>query len=254
MNAPMTIQQYVSQMQAIPSGSFTIGRTYPYFDETKLFENEVPAHSVVLRSYKMGSTPVTVGMWREYVDSNSSISMPDAPEWGWVDNHPMVNVSWCDIMGSEYDVGYCDWACNVSGIHLTLPTEAMFEYAAKGGRDYMYPWGKVFDTRKLWCFAKSSFYESTAPVDRIDDIYRNRYCLTDMSGNVWQWCSDYYGPYEKATVTNPLGTPSNSTNLRCLRGGSWLNFGPDHFRCANRNMDRADIRHDDYGFRLVAPA
>ena len=260
MIAPLTLKQYVSQLQTIPSGRFTMGRTYEIEDVEGFFKDEVPAQSVDVSSFRLGATPVTVGMWREYVRADPSLSMPDAPEWGWIDNHPMVNVSWNDIMGRDGMGGYCRWASKVSGVRLRLPSEAMFEYAAKGGRDDKYPWGNTFDRSKLWCFkAVGDAGKTTASVDRTDHIYRNAYGLTDISGNVVQWCFDFYGPYSSQkrdhlgypiVVANPEGAATG--RFRCVRGGSWDYIDPHYFRCANRLRYDPDVRDGLDGFRISA--
>jgi sulfatase modifying factor 1 len=250
MQAPMTIKQYVSQMRKIPGGRFTMGRTYKVKDE-RWVEAEVPAHPVDVSAFRLGATPVTVGMWREYLRVNSSLSMPEPPEWGWIDSHPMVNVSWNDIMGEDGKGGYCAWASRVSGVRLLLPTEAQWECAAKGGNDQKYPWGNEYDDSKLWCSVKTA-KTKTAPVVRSSNIYRNTYGLTDMVGNVWHWCSDLYAPYSSVSQTDPIGPRSTSDNDRCVRGGSWLSSNPDIFRCAFRIGDFPDGRSFNGGFRLSA--
>ena len=107
MQAPMTIKQYVSQMRKIPGGRFTMGRTYSIKDEFDYYDDEVPAHVVDISSFKMGGTLVTVGMWREYVRANKQLSMPKVPDWDWIDDHPVVNVTWNDIVGVDGTGGYC---------------------------------------------------------------------------------------------------------------------------------------------------
>ena len=253
MNAPLTLTQYVSQLQTIPSGRFIMGRTYMIEDDQR-FTDEVPAHPVDISQFKMGATPVTVGMWREYVLSDKCLSMPDSPPWNWIDNHPMVNVSWDEIMGVDGKGGFCAWASAVAGLQLTLPTEAQFEYAAKGGHDDKYPWGNDYDTTKLWSESLDNTYLlGTGPVDRTNRIDRNIYGLTDMIGNVWQWCADIYCPYEASSEVNPTGPSSISDDFdfRCVRGGSWDYLGvPSYFRCALRSRCYPDFSRHDTGFRL----
>jgi sulfatase modifying factor 1 len=161
-------------------------------------------------------------------------------------------VSWNDIMGSDGKGGFCAWASDIAGFRLTLPTEAQFEYASRGGQSgLVYPWGNSFDDSKLWC-SKSNQRTSTAPVIRPSNIFRNAYGLTDMSGHVWQWCSDWYGPYSNASQTDPQGPSSSSQISRCVRGGSWDNYDPDLFRCAYRLRNLPDNWFINDGFRLSA--
>jgi formylglycine-generating enzyme required for sulfatase activity len=157
-------------------------------------------------------------------------------------------------MCSDGKGGFCAWASDISGFRLTLPTEAQWEYAARGGvAGSEFPWGNSFDRSKLWC-SKKDFGDAgkTAPVVRSSNIYRNSFGLTDMVGNVWQWCSDLYGSYTGTEETNPVGPPSTSDNLRCVRGGSWSISLPVNLRCANRISDSPDFRFLIFGFRLSA--
>jgi formylglycine-generating enzyme required for sulfatase activity len=200
----------------------------------------------------MGATPVTVAIWKEYCAATGT-TLPKTPDWGLLDDHPVVNVSWNDIMGSDGKGGFCAWVSDAAGFRLALPTEAQFEYASLGGQSGLrYPWGDTFDDSKLWC-SKSTERKSTAPVTRSSNIYRNAYDLTDMSGNVWQWCLDLYGPYTTSAQNDPIGPSSTSDNTRCVRGGSWLSRNdPGVFWCADRFRGYPDGRIDIKGFRLSA--
>ena len=240
------LNAYIESLRPIPAGTFQMGSSNGDDDEK-------PVHSVTLSSFRMGATPVTVAVWKEYCAATGT-KLPKAPDWGLLDDHPVVNVSWIDIMGSDGTGGFCGWASDVAGFRLTLPTEAQFEYAARGGQSGLeYPWGNSFDRSKVWC-SSSSFGDAkrTAPVVRTSNNYRNSFGLTDMSGNVWQWCSDWNGPYSSASHNDPTGPSSTSDNRRCARGGSWFDGYPDNFRCAERGRDYPEGRDDDSGFRLSA--
>ena len=238
--------RYVHTMRQIPGGTFQMGSVSGSDDEK-------PVHSVSLSSFWLGATPVTVAVWKEYCEA-TGVSMPEAPDWGWLDDHPVVNVSWEDIMGSDGKGGFCAWASEIAGGRLKLPTEAQFEYAARGGQSGLeYPWGNTFDRSKLWSSgAGYGDAKRTAPVVRTSNIYRNAYGLTDMSGNVYQWCSDWYGSYGSASELDPKGPPSSSDNVRCVRGGSWSGNDPDYFRCAIRFWFNPDFGNNNIGFRLSA--
>jgi formylglycine-generating enzyme required for sulfatase activity len=186
-------------------------------------------------------------MWKEYRQSFSvpgkGIKLPDVPGWGYPDDHPVVNVSWEDIMNPG---GFCEWASANAGFNLRLPTNAQFEYVARGGKDGLeYPWGNDFDELRLY-----GDVGKTGAVDRTDRIYRNGYGLTDMVGNVWQWCPDYYNQGYRPTGNDPVDT--KKSNTRCVRGGSWYVDFPVGFRCAFRFRYFPDSRNNFYGFRLSA--
>lgn len=237
------LKAYVESLRPIPAGTFQMGGTK--------YDSEKPIHSVSLSAFRMGSTPVTVAVWKEYCAATGT-TLPSAPSWGLLDDHPVVNVSWNDIMGSDGNGGFCVWASDIAGFRLTLPTEAQFEYASRGGQSgFEYPWGNAFDDSKLWC-SKSNERKSTAPVTRSSNIFRNAYGLTDMSGNVFLWCSDYYGPYSGTSQNDPTGPSSTSDNGRCIRGGSWYFYLPGSFRCAGRSRGNPEIGGNFGGFRLSA--
>jgi formylglycine-generating enzyme required for sulfatase activity len=234
---------YVESLRSIPAGKFKMGSTK--------YSDEKPVHSVTLSAFRMGATPVTVAVWKEYCAATGT-TLPKAPDWGLLDSHPIVNVSWNDIMGIDGKGGFCAWASDIAGFRLTLPTEAQWEYAARGGQDGLqYPWGNTFDDSKLWCSLKTE-RSRTAPVVRSSNIYRNAFGLTDMVGNVWQWFSDLYGPYTGTEETDPVGPATTSDNVRCVRGGSWGYYYPDNFRCANRLRFSPDNWFSNFGFRLSA--
>jgi sulfatase modifying factor 1 len=241
------LRAYVEVLRSIPQGSFHMGSTNRESDEQ-------PKHIVRLSAFRMGVNPVTVALWREYCVATET-PLPAEPSWGFISNHPIVLVSWDDIMGSGGKGGFCAWASDIAGFRLTLPTEAQFEYAARGGvAGQEFPWGDTFDRSKLWCsITTDSDAGQTAPVIRTSNIYRNPFGLTDMSGNVWQWCSDWYGPYTSGSQTNPAGPSSTSETRRSLRGGSWSFKYSNVFGCANRDCRFPELSSDDVGFRLVAP-
>ena len=234
------LKAYVDAMCDIPAGTFQMGRKHLFWD-TK------PVHTVTLSAFRMGATPIPVAVWKEYCVATGK-SLPDPPAWGWLDDHPMVHVSWNDIMGEESSSGFSDWASDVAGVELILPTEAQFEYASRGGQEGLkFPWGDSFDDSKLWW---SSDSDRTAPVVRSSNVYRNVHGLSDMSGNVGQWCSDWYGQYGSGAQTDPIG-PSSGKH-RCVRGGSWYINSPDNFRCANRYRYCPGYWNYFIGFRLSA--
>ena len=229
------LRRYVSSLKNIPSGTFRWGFTS---------SQERAAPRIFMSSFRMGATPVTWGMWKEYCQAES-VRMPRKPDWGYLDNHPVWNVAWNDIMNPG---GFCEWASGVAGFKLTLPTDAQWEYAARGGKDGLeYPWGNNFDRSKLWCSEKDIFDAGkTAAVNRTNRIYRNGYGLTDMGGNVTQWCFDYFEFGYRPTGKDPVDTRNGAG--RCVRGGSWFNFFPDIFRCAFRIWVIPDYWSNIIGF------
>jgi formylglycine-generating enzyme required for sulfatase activity len=238
------LQEYSESLCNIPAGTLDVGGRKNAFDK--------PSQTVTLSEYRLGATPVTVAIWKEYCAS-SGTTLPEAPAWGLLDDHPIVNVSWNDIMGTDGKGGFCAWASDVAGFRLTLPTEAQFEYAAQGGqRGLVYPWGNSFDEKKLWCsLLLKTRRTGTAPVIRTSHTYKNDFGLIDMSGNVWQWCSDLF--YDASSLANFVGPASEFfVNHHAVHGGSWYYGTQKFFTCNHRNGIASRGKYYDIGFRLSA--
>ena len=217
-------------MKLIPSGTFRMGASP---------SQGIPGVETKVSAFRIGVTPVSWAIWKEYCEATSSL-LPDDPGWGYPDDHPAVNVSWMDIMKSG---GFCEWASNLAGYDVSLPTEPEWEYAARGGKDgFDYPWGNKFELSKLWCSETRGDGDpgTTASINRKDRIFSNGYGLTDMVGNVCQWCCEKH--------------VSNLTrHYRVARGGSLYSFfNPESFRCASRDRNYVDDCNDISGFRLCS--
>ncbi len=219
------------QVVFVPKGYFSMG------SETKT--DEKPVRQVFLDAFWIGKNDVTVEQFRAYCDATGYNYAWDKhkPNWGWIDNHPMVNVSWYEARD------FCAWAGG------NLPTEAQWEKAARGLIGQEYPWGEVFDTTKLHASkSDNNGVKSTAPVGTYPAGASPYGCL-DMAGNVWQWCMDCYGDYEANITMNPTGRLSSQ--LHVLRGGGWANSKPDNFRSANRQNSIRSARFTYGGFRIA---
>jgi predicted outer membrane repeat protein len=191
------------------------------------------------------------------------------------ESHPMVLVSWYGAVAyanwrsaqdgriSSYDLS--TWECNFDAGGYRLPTEAEWEYAARGGEHspyYRNPWGDTFDGSMANYWDSGDPYETgdypwTTPVGYYDgnqsppgSDMANGYGLYDMAGNVWKWCNDWWDAdyYDVSPYDNPQGPAP--TGWRVARGGSWNNPG-DHLRCAWRAWPIPSARNYHYGFRLV---
>jgi sulfatase modifying factor 1 len=224
------------------------------------WSDERPAHQVTLSGYWLDKYEVTVAQYRAFCTATGR-ALPYFPSFnyswagksGWTDpalqQHPIVNVTWYDAKA------YADWA------GLRLPTEAQWEYAARGPSGRNYPWGGVAtssDRYHGWDQTKCANYynsrvvgKSTWPVGSFPSGVS--WCgAHDLTGNVWEWCADWYAPYSSTPVTNPQG-PSSGTS-RVLRGGSWLNygFGGHYTRSASRDDSDPGYGWAYGGFRCVS--
>jgi formylglycine-generating enzyme required for sulfatase activity len=235
-----------ANMVLVEGGTFQMGSTNGE-------DNEKPAHTVTVKSFYMGKYEVTQKEWREVMGNN--------PSYFKGDTLPVEQVSWYEAV--EYcnrlslkeglspayrgsgDAIVCDF--NASGYRL--PTEAEWEYAAKGGnKDYLsyeYSGGNSVDG-VAWYSGNSG--NSTHPVGTKSP---NSLGLYDMSGNVWEWCWDRYGSYSGGSQTDPVG-PVSSGPGRVARGGSWANDAAG-VRSANRNGYTPSGRGTGLGFRVVRP-
>ena len=212
-----------AKMVWVPAGSFMMGGDDRSHDD-------VPPHRVNLSGFWIGRTPVTVGQWCAVMRH-----LPDGNAAG--DDHPVVNVSWLE----------CEEFCQVTGVGL--PSEAQWEYAARGPNGHLYPWGDGWDETKCW--NSNARASTTAPVWSVAS--GSSWCgALHMAGNVWEWCSDWYASNHNARspATNPDGPASGRT--RVVRGGSWASDA-GHCRSAERKHGPPDATSLHVGFRVCMP-
>jgi formylglycine-generating enzyme required for sulfatase activity len=261
---------------AIPPGTFTMGSSA---DEAGRFDNETQHKVTLTKSFLMATTHVTRGQFTAFVRDSGYQTDAEKDGWSWEydgtgapktngaswrnpgfdqrDDHPVVQVSWNDA------TAFCDWLSRKERKHYRLPTEAEWEYAARGGTQTAFPWGNNPDDGRGWAnsgdqtanqrfpnivpFNWTDGYVFTSPVGKFKP---NGFGLYDMIGNAFEWCSDWLGDYPDSDATDPRG-PDNG-EARVLRGGSWC-AGP-RARCAIRIGVPPIYRASDLGFRVVLDA
>jgi sulfatase modifying factor 1 len=224
----------------VKGGAFTMGCTGEQGSDCD--SDEKPAHQVTLSDFYIGKYEVTQAEWRKVMGSDP----PELYNKG-CDQCPVEKVSWDDIQEFLKKLN------TQTGKQYRLPTEAEWEYAARGGSlgtGYKYAGSNSIDD-VAWYNANSKTantfgdQKTTRPVGQKK---ANELGLYDMSGNVYEWCSDWKGTYPSSAQTNPVGPSSGS--YRVIRGGSW-NDVPQVCRVANRHSITPDYRSLNVGFRLA---
>ena len=229
-----------AKMALIPAGSFEMGDSK---DEPEVWMKwSRPVHTVELDTFYMDVHEVTVGQFRKFVEESGYVYnlWDDVAVFSPTGKHPMIWVTWDDA------TAYAEWAGK------RLPTEAEWEYAARGGLSgKRYPWGDEIthdDANYTGLGGKDKWDRQNAPVGSFD---ANGYGLNDMAGNVWEWCADRYsrGYYATSPLKNPTGPDTGL--YRVLRGGSWVN-NSNGLRAAYRNVDAPAYAYGLIGFRCVS--
>ena len=228
-NFSAELNKLINNMVYVSGGTFTMGDTSEQGSDAD--DDEKPTHSVTLSSYYICKYEVTQALWRAVMSSNPSNFKGD--------NLPVECVSWNDCQT------FINRLNSYTDRNFRLPTEAEWEFAARGGnysRHYKYS-GSNYISDVAWYDGNSG--NRTHPVGTKQ---ANELDLYDMSGNVWEWCSDWYGSYSSYSQNDPTGP--NSGSNRVGRGGSW--YGSAWFcHWSNRGDITPGSRYDGLGLRLV---
>ena len=191
-------------MQRVEGGVFIMGGTYEQHRES--ISTDLPTHTVALNTYYIGTIEVTQALWKAVM-----------PEWNFLDDfytptHPMAYISWYDCQ--EF-IRRLD---SITGLPFRLPTESEWEFAARGGNrslGYRFAGSNIIDSVS-WYLNNAGFRQH-----QVASRWSNELALYDMTGNVSEWCSDWYGRYHLGTEPNPKGPESGEWKV--VRGGSYDN-------------------------------
>ena len=228
-NQTITVKGVSFEMVYVEGGSFDMGATTEQGSGAD--SDEKPVHSVTLSDYYIGKCEVTQELWEAVMGSNPS-NFKGAQK-------PVEHVSWNDCQE------FISRLNSLTGRTFRLPTEAEWEYAARGGNQsshYKYSGsGNIGDVARYWD-------NSGKKTHAVGTKSPNELGIYDMSGNVYEWCSDWYGGYSAGAQTNPQGPSSDS--CRVLRGGSWGNDARG-CRVSNRNLSGPGNSNGHSGLRLV---
>lgn len=240
LNRVFTVNHIPIKMVFVKGGDMLLGCTADRDDSCKV--REIPNHTVSLSDFYIGETEVTQAQWKAVMGSDNNPSY-------WKGNSlPVERVSWAECLRFVTRLNKYLAKELPEGYRFALPTEAQWEYASRGGL-------KSAGTR----YAGSSDLKNVAwyydnSDERTHDVRvktANELGIFDMSGNVWEWCEDWYDENfyaENADWNNPMNV--QETSYRVQRGGSW-NYGASYSRCATRDRGSIHSRYEDCGFRVA---
>ena len=225
----ITVNGVSFKMIAVQGGTFTMGATSEQGSDTS--SDEKPTHKVTLSDYMIGETEVTQELWKAVMGTN--------PSYFSGTQNPVERVSWEDCQNFIAELNA------MTGKKFRLPTEAEWEFAARGGNK-----SNGFKYSGSGSIDKVAWYEgnSSSKTHPVKQKQANELGIYDMSGNVWEWCQDWYGSYSSSAQTNPTG-PSSGSN-RVYRGGGWDTYAA-YCRVSFRSSDTPTDSNILLGLRLA---
>lgn len=244
------------EMVHVEGGSF---KMTPRENAVDLKTKKKIVYDVKVSTFEISKFEVTVADWRTYAEDTKT-NMPQKPSWGWNDEFPITNITWIDA------VKYCNWLSKTNGLQAAykkvdgkyecdftangfrLPSQAEWEFAAKGGtKSKNFAYSGSDDLEMIAWYAANS---RKSPQKKGTKL-ANELGIYDMSGNVWEWCWDYYSPiYHKVEKRdNPTGPERG--DKRCVRGGSWDSSKLNYLKPSNQLSWDPNTTNDFFGFRVV---
>ena len=239
-----TVNGVSFKMVYVEGGTFTMGATD---GDTDAWDNERPAHQVTLSDYHIGETEVTQALWQAVMGDNPSVISSNN---GYSTNlqRPVENVSWDDCQTFITKLN------DLTGQNFRLPTEAEWEFAARGGNlSQGSKYAGRDDINEVAWYRNNAYSVGSSSLDygthTVGTKAPNELGLYDMSGNVWEWCQDWYGAYYSSKAqTNPIGPAAGSE--RVARGGGWTNAAREN-RVSNRGSSTPSNSSIRKGLRLA---
>ena len=244
-NEKDAIREMISNMVKVDGGTFYMGAQSDSVEYLNYDENatswEAPVHEVTVSPFFINKYEVTQNLWEAIMGAtpNNESSMQWEKELGKGDKYPAYRISYKEV---ETFIGKLN---EFTGLNFALPTEAQWEYAARGGKDTQYTLYAGGDNVIEFAWIDSNS-------DKCSEVgmkYPNALGLYDMSGNVWEMCQDWYCQYTEEAVTDPVGEEYNQ-GYKIFRGGSW-NTNAQQARVTARYKQGIHYRDYNTGFRLV---
>ena len=229
--APISAQlPLIPEMVSIPAGTFAMGS-----DDDP---SERPNHRVAIKSFAISKFPITVREWNACVAGKSSSYTPTGK-----DDAPVTNLSWTDAQQ------YVEWLSKVTQKPFRLPTEAEWEYAARGGTRSKFWWGDQLQVAMANCRGCNEPYETSHPL-KVGSFKPNPFGLYDMGGNIHQWVADCWHNNYQGAPSDGSAWVENDCLSRVIRSGSWKN-DPSYVRPSNRDHYDATVRYPTHGLRVA---
>jgi formylglycine-generating enzyme required for sulfatase activity len=232
------------QMVFVKGGTFMMGSEKGDSDET-------PVHKVTLSNYYISIYEITVAQYNEYCKATGK-GLPAFPseewyqehdkakKWEWKDNNPITYLTWKDASD------YCVWLSKSTGKNYSLPTESQWEFSARGGTlSKNFKFSGSDNINEVSWYDETTYERGPMPVGRLKP---NELGIYDMSGNAWEWCSDYYAKYKAGVFKDPIGAPKSL--YKVVRGGSWY-YVDKMCSVTSRDGPYSNYTNYNYGFRVV---
>lgn len=222
------------EFMAIQGGTFMMGNSGDDFAK--------PVHEVKVKPFLLGRFEVTFEQYAKFCSSNGRL-IPSDSGWG-MSERPVINVSWMDA------IDFTKWLSEKTGKIFRLPSEAEWEYAARGGTTTKFPWGDEKGRNQANCRDCGSQWDNrmTSPTGSFSP---NGYGLYDMTGNVYEWCQDIqHSNYRGAPLDASPWLTDGKAGERVDRGGSWYRPASE-MDVSARCSDKAELRNNEIGFRVV---
>ena len=218
------------EMISLPGGSFAMGSN----DDP----SEKPVRRVAIKPFAISKFPITVREWNACVAAKACAYSPTGN-----DNAPVTNISWNDAQQ------FIGWLSQLTQKTFRLPSEAEWEYAARGGTTTKFWWGDQLQTGMANCKGCGEPYDTAQPL-KVGSFKPNPFGLHDMGGNVQQWVSDcWHKNYVGAPADGSPWIEAGCTS-HVIRSGSWRN-NPDYARAASRDHYDTNVRYPTHGFRIA---